>query len=78
MRHSRATHLLEGGVELNVVGGRLGHVGANTTKRYAGTNLGSKKVAQPSGEAPVSAAKEFPGKSIWCDDKALLDWLASL
>jgi site-specific recombinase XerD len=78
MRHSTATHLLKVGVELNVVSGRLGHVRLNTTNRYAGPSDRSKKVAQPSGEAPVSAAKEFPGKSIWGDDKALLDWLASL
>jgi len=78
MRHSTTTHLLKAGVELNSVSGRLGHVRLNTTNRYAGTSLHSKKVAQPSGETPVSAAKEFPGKSIWRDDKALLDWLASL
>jgi len=78
MRHSTAAHLLKAGVELNVVSGRLGHVRLNTTNRYAGTSLNSKKAAPPSGEAPVSAAKEMSGKSIWGDDKALLDWLASL
>jgi integrase/recombinase XerD len=72
MRHSTATHQLKADVA------RLGHVDLNTTNRYAETNIGSKKIAQPSGETPGSAAKEFPGKSIWRDDKALLDWLASL
>ena len=78
MRHSTATHHLKAGFELNVISGRLGYVRLDATNRYAETSIHSKKVAQPSGEAPVSAAKEFPGKSIWHDDKALLDWLASL
>ena len=77
MRHSTAAQLLKAGVELNVVSGRLGHVSLNTTNRYAETSIRSK-VAQAGDDAPVSAAKEFPGRSIWRDDKALLDWLASL
>jgi len=77
MRHSTATQLLRARVRLNVVSGRLGHVNLNTTNRYAEASIRSK-VAQPGGEAPVSAATEFPGRSIWGDDKALLDWLASL
>jgi integrase/recombinase XerD len=77
MRHSTATQLLKAGVERDVVGGRLGRVNLSTTNRYAEASVRSK-VAQPGDDAPVSAAKEFPGRSIWPDDKALLDWLASL
>lgn len=33
MRHSTASHLLEAGVELNVIRGWLGHVSLNTTNR---------------------------------------------
>jgi integrase/recombinase XerD len=78
MRHSTATHLLRAGVELNVVRGRLGHVNANTTNRYAETSIRSKKATQQGNEAPVSAAKGLSGTSIWRDDEALLDWLDSL
>src|SRR5215469_16830538 len=44
-RHSTATHLLEAGVELNVVRGWLGHVSLNTTNRYAEISIRSKKAA---------------------------------
>jgi len=37
-RHTTAVHLLESGVELNVIRGWLGHVGVETTCRYAEIN----------------------------------------
>ena len=45
-RHSAAVHLLEAGVEINVIRGWLGHVGLETTNRYAETNLRMKGAAQ--------------------------------
>jgi integrase/recombinase XerD len=78
IRHSTATHLLEAGVELNVVRGWLGHVSLNTTNRYAEISIRSKKAALQAIEAPISASMGFPRRSPWRDDTALLDWLASL
>ena len=78
MRHSIAAYLLKTGVELNVVRGQLGPVSLNTANRYAETSVGAKKTAEQGPQAPVSAAKGFSGRSIWGDDKALLDWLDSL
>jgi integrase/recombinase XerD len=78
MRHSTATHLLEAGVELNVVRGWLGHVSLNTTNRYAEISIRSKKAALQTCEAPISVSMGFPRKSAWRDDTALLDWLSSL
>jgi integrase/recombinase XerD len=78
IRHSTATHLLDAGVELNVVRGWLGHVTLNTTNRYAEISIRSKKAALQACEAPISASVGFPRRSLWRDDTALLDWLASL
>jgi hypothetical protein len=70
MRHSTATHL-----ELNFDRGRLGHVIVNTTNRYAGASIRSKKAARSGNEA--AASKGFSRRS-WRDEKALLDRLDSL
>ena len=42
-RHTAAVHLLEAGVEVNVIRGWLGHVDLATTNRYAEINTNTKQ-----------------------------------
>jgi site-specific recombinase XerD len=77
-RHTAAVHLLESGVEPNVIRAWLGHVSLETTNRYAEINLRMKAQALEACEPPVSALMEHPRTAKWRDDAALLDWLKSL
>jgi site-specific recombinase XerD len=77
-RHTTAVHLLEAGVEVNVIRAWLGHVSLETTNRYAEVNLRMKADALKTCEPPVSISEESPQKAIWRDDPALLNWLQSL
>lgn len=76
-RHTTAVHLLEAGVELNVIRGWLGHVGLETTNRYAEINLRTKQAALASC-TPPGIAKGFGRTPPWQTDKALMAWLESL
>jgi integrase/recombinase XerD len=76
-RHTTAVHLLESGVEPNVIRGWLGHVGLDTTNRYAEITLRMKRKALEACEPP-SANKAFLRKNKWRDDAELLGWLKSL
>lgn len=75
-RHTAAVHLLESGVEVNVIRAWLGHVSLETTNRYAEINIGAKIRALEACEPPVAA--NSPRNSKWRNDKILLDWLESL
>lgn len=76
-RHTTAVHLLEAGVEVNVIRGWLGHVSLDTTNRYAEINIHAKEAALRLCEPPVSSAA-FPRTPVWRTDQALLAWLNSL
>lgn len=76
-RHTTAVHLLESGVEVNVIRGWLGHVSLETTNRYAEINIRAKENALRLCEPPANSA-EFPRKAVWRSDETLLDWLNSL
>ena len=78
LRHTTAVHLLEAGVEINVIRGWLGHVSLDTTNRYAEINMRSKEAALEACEPPVAASAAFPRRPVWRDDVALLNWLTSL
>ena len=78
-RHTAASHLLESGVEVNVIRAWLGHVGLETTNRYAEINLRMKQKAleachPPVGDSPATR----PARSVWRDDAELLKWLKAL
>ncbi len=72
-RHTAAVHLLEAGVDMNVIRGWLGHVSLNTTHRYAEITM-RMKVEALKICAPSSSAHSAP----WNDDPSLLSWLGSL
>jgi integrase/recombinase XerD len=76
-RHTAAMHLLEAGVELNVIRGWLGHVSLDTTNRYAEISLRTKAAALDTCTAPVRA-KSDARKPPWRTDAALMNWLDSL
>jgi integrase/recombinase XerD len=76
-RHTTAVHLLEAGVEVNVIRGWLGHVNLETTNRYAEITVRMKAHALELCE-PVAASLEHPRKPAWQDDATMLAWLSSL
>lgn len=73
-RHTTAVHLLEAGVEVNVIRGWLGHVNLETTNRYAEITIRMKAEALKLCE-PVATT---PRKATWQDDATMLAWLSSL
>ena len=75
--HTAAVHLLEAGVEVNVIRGWLGHADLTTTNRYAEINTKAKQEALLLTEPPgVSAGSRT--NPIWRTDETLMNWLASL
>ena len=77
-RHTTAMHLLEAGVEVNVIRGWLGHVSLETTNRYAEINMRTKEAALRACEPPTGSSEGFPRRPVWRSDEALLTWLDSL
>ncbi len=76
-RHTAAVHLLEAGVEVNVIRGWLGHADLSTTNRYAEINTKAKQQALLATEPPDTSAGSRTNP-IWRSDETLLNWLASL
>jgi site-specific recombinase XerD len=76
-RHTAAVHLLEAGVEVNVIRGWLGHADLSTTNRYAEINTKAKQAALRATEPPGTSVGP-PITPIWRTDETLLNWLASL
>jgi len=77
-RHSCAVHLLESGVDVNVIRGWLGHVSLETTNRYAEITVRAKEAALRLCEPPATETDAPGPRPVWRDDQALLAWLASL
>jgi integrase/recombinase XerD len=76
-RHTAAVHLLEAGVEVNVIRGWLGHADLATTNRYAEINTKTKLAALQAAE-PHDDPAGSRANPIWRSDQSLLNWLASL
>lgn len=77
-RHTAAVHLLESGVEVNVIRGWLGHASLETTNRYAEITPRLKEAALHTCEPPTSDTASARRKVVWQDDETLLKWLESL
>jgi site-specific recombinase XerD len=77
-RHTAAVHLLESGVEINVIRGWLGHVSLDTTNRYAELTLRAKEAALRTCDPVFENSAALPCRSVWKNDKSLLAWLDSL
>ena len=77
-RHSSAVHLLEAGVEVNVIRAWLGHVSLDTTNRYAEITLRTKQQAVAACLPPVDISVECPSNRGWRKDADLIKWLESL
>jgi site-specific recombinase XerD len=75
-RHTTAVHLLEAGVEINVIRGWLGHVSLETTNRYAEITIRTKEQALTQCSPPITGERFRPHP--WRNDVALLNWLQSL
>ncbi len=78
-RHTTAMHLLESGVDVNVIRAWLGHVSLETTNRYAEITLRTKQEAVARCMPPVpSASADTPPSGRWRNDEVLIKWLDSL
>jgi len=78
LRHSTAVHLLEAGVEVNVIRGWLGHASLETTNRYAEINTKTKEKALRSCEIGALSDAGPHTQPNWKRDDDLLNWLRSL
>ncbi|MDQ6760341.1 MAG: tyrosine-type recombinase/integrase [Acidobacteriota bacterium] len=77
-RHTTAVHLLEAGVEVNVIRAWLGHSTLETTNRYAEITLRTKQAALEKCIVPDAVDGRIPRKPRWQSDATLLSWLQSL
>ena len=76
-RHTARVHLLEAGVDVNVIRGWLGHADLTTTNRYAEINTKAKIEALRATE-PTCTSAGSRTRPVWRTDESLLNWLASL
>ncbi len=71
LRHSKAMHLLEAGVNIVYIRDILGHVDMATTGIYARSNIEMKRKALEK-VAVITDTSEIP---FWTEDNDLLNWL---
>jgi integrase/recombinase XerD len=74
LRHSKAMHLLQSGVNLVYIRDLLGHANIQTTEIYARADASMKRKALENAYADV-VPKELP---VWQQNADLLEWLQSL
>jgi site-specific recombinase XerD len=74
LRHTTAMHLLQSGVEINVIRSWLGHVSLATTNRYVEIDLAMKAKALKTCEVKTPDAPE----ASWQSSPDILNWLESL
>jgi site-specific recombinase XerD len=76
-RRTAAVHLLDAGVDVNVVRGWLGHTNLATTNRYAEITTRMKAEVIRLCEMPTAGGRHI-GPATWRGNASLLDWLSSL
>ena len=74
IRHTTAMHLLQSGVDINVIRNWLGHVNLATTHRYAEIDLAMKRRALECCQLNLKKSRS----SQWQTSPDVLQWLASL
>ena len=75
IRHTAAMHLLQSGVELNVIKSWLGHVSINTTSLYIEIDMAMKRTAIERCSPPVVAP---PDDGPWHSRRDIMQWLEDL
>lgn len=78
LRHSKAMHLLQAGVNLVYIRDILGHVSITTTEIYARADSKQKREALEAAYKDVMPADEERAKPSWENDRSLREWLKSL
>ena len=73
LRHTKAMHLVQGGVSLDIVRDFLGHTDIKTTELYARANLEMRRAAIE--KVSPAPAPDIPS---WKENKSLLQWLQQL
>ncbi len=76
LRHSKAMHLLQAGVNLVYIRDILGHVSVQTTDVYARADSKQKREALE--KAYVEVIPETDKEKSWENNSSLLEWLKSL
>jgi integrase/recombinase XerD len=74
IRHTTAMHLLQSGVEVNVIRSWLGHSSIATTNRYIEIDLEMKRKALETCEV----GRGEPQAAVWQSSPDILTWLESL
>jgi len=74
LRHSRAMHWLEAGLDLQYIQDLLGHADISTTEIYAHLNTEMKRRLLEQVHPPNRSLPQYPS---WTDDKNMMDWLQS-
>ncbi|MBI4801276.1 MAG: tyrosine-type recombinase/integrase [Elusimicrobia bacterium] len=74
LRHTTAVHLLESGVEVNVIKAWLGHADLSSTSRYLDADLNHKKEALDKFGPPIYVAGSLEKKTTSSTDQ-ILSWL---
>jgi integrase/recombinase XerD len=74
LRHTTAMHLLQSGVELNVIRSWLGHASTTTTNGYVEIDLTMKRKALEACEIEESSNCD----PTWKSEPDILAWLESL
>jgi integrase/recombinase XerD len=74
LRHTTAMHLLQSGVELNVIRSWLGHASISTTNRYIEIDLAMKAKALQT----CAPRCNQPDSPLWRSQPDILTWLESL